>query len=187
MKAMQFAIDAHKEQKRKYTFEPYWKHLAEVAGIVSQVSTSNWLMVEIAWLHDYIEDCDKHLTTEQKYDLLFDEFGVTVADGVMLLTDTEVGNRATRKMAAANRIARAPWYVQNVKLADILSNTISIVQHDPKFSVIYLNEVEYLLSKMCENTHAKFSPDLFSLVALQIKAARKGVINGKTKEGNKPV
>ena len=36
--AMTFAMEAHKDQKRKYTNEPYFLHLAEVAGIVSSVS-----------------------------------------------------------------------------------------------------------------------------------------------------
>jgi len=39
--AMLCAIDAHGVQKRKYSAEPYWKHLAEVAAIVSTVDNSD--------------------------------------------------------------------------------------------------------------------------------------------------
>ena len=34
-KAMLFALVKHKDQKRKYTNEPYFYHLAQVVGIVS--------------------------------------------------------------------------------------------------------------------------------------------------------
>lgn len=55
--AMMFAREVHKDQRRKYTNNPYADHLAEVAGIVSTVLQDDYV-IATAWLHDCIEDCD---------------------------------------------------------------------------------------------------------------------------------
>src|SRR5690349_1857986 len=127
-KAMQFARDVHRHQVRKYTGNPYVDHLAEVAGIVATVSL--WEdSIAVAWLHDSIEDQNVAFSTLSK------EFGVNIAQGVLLLSDLETGNRADRKAASRARLANAPAWVQTIKCADLISNTSSIVQHDPKFAV----------------------------------------------------
>jgi hypothetical protein len=38
--------------------------------------------------------------------------------------------------------------VQTIKLADLCSNTKSIVEHDPKFAAVYLDEKAMLLNVM---------------------------------------
>ncbi len=137
-KAMTFAMEAHKDQKRKYTHVPYWSHLAEVAGIVQTVG-GNVDAVAIAWLHDVIEDCD--VTREQ----LEKEFNYGISEGVFLLSDIETGNRETRNEISRKRLAEAPEWVQDIKVADIISNTCSIMVHDPDFAVIYLKEKSLML------------------------------------------
>jgi guanosine-3',5'-bis(diphosphate) 3'-pyrophosphohydrolase len=140
-RAMEFARHAHRDQKRKYTGNPYADHLAEVAGIVASVT--QWPeAVAVAWLHDCRED--QGVTDET----LVREFGLMVADGVALLSDLETGNRAQRKAASRARLAAAPGWVQTIKCADLISNTSSIVEHDPKFSVTYLEEKRLLLGAM---------------------------------------
>jgi (p)ppGpp synthase/HD superfamily hydrolase len=136
---MQFAREVHATQARKYTGEPYWTHLAEVAGIVATVALDTDHAVAVAWLHDTVEDTD---TTGS--DLLL-EFGSVVCKGVILLSDLETGNRAERKAASRARLAAAPGWVQTIKCADLISNTSSIVKHDPKFAVTYLEEKRLLL------------------------------------------
>jgi guanosine-3',5'-bis(diphosphate) 3'-pyrophosphohydrolase len=138
-RAMQFAREAHATQLRKYTGEPYWKHLAEVAGIVATVADNNGLSVAVAWLHDAIEDTN---ATQKQ---IADEFGIATMKAVLLLSDLETGNRAERKAASRARLAQAPGWVQTIKCADLISNTSSIVQHDPKFAVTYLEEKRLLL------------------------------------------
>jgi (p)ppGpp synthase/HD superfamily hydrolase len=143
-RAMQFAREVHATQARKYTGVPYFTHLAEVAGIVGSLG---WLDGEIhpttvtavAFLHDAIEDQGVSAAT------LRDQFGEVVAAGVVLLSDLETGNRAERKAASRERLANAPGWVQTIKCADLISNTSSIVQHDPKFAVTYLEEKRLLL------------------------------------------
>lgn len=156
--AMVFARQTHATQVRRYTGNPYADHLAEVAGIVSTVASANapWdvvdgaegrvdRMIATAWLHDCVEDPG---VTESE---LAERFGALVARGVMLLSDLEQGNRAERKAASRLRLSAAPGWVQTVKVADLISNTSSIVQNDPKFAVTYLEEKRLLLDVL---THA---------------------------------
>jgi (p)ppGpp synthase/HD superfamily hydrolase len=156
--AMVFARQTHATQVRRYTGNPYADHLAEVAGIVSTVASANapWdvvdgvegrvdRMIATAWLHDCVEDQG---VTESE---LAERFGTLVARGVMLLSDLEQGNRAERKAASRLRLSAAPGWVQSIKVADLISNTSSIVQNDPKFAVTYLEEKRLLLDVL---THA---------------------------------
>lgn len=151
--AMIFARHAHRAQQRKYTGNPYSDHLAEVAGIVSTVAHDipaadaryfdpqemTEIMLAVAWLHDAVED------QGVKIDDIALRFGVMVSAGVAALSDLEVGNRAERKAASRARLAAAPGWVQTIKCADLISNTSSIVMHDPKFAVTYLEEKRLLL------------------------------------------
>lgn len=136
--AMVFAREAHKDQVRKYTGNPYSDHLAEVAGIVSTVAHAlphvQQEMLAVAWLHDCRED---QFVTHQE---LVERFGLLVADGVTDLSDLETGNRAERKAQSRFRLSEAPAFVQTIKCADLISNTSSIVKHDPKFALTYLGE-----------------------------------------------
>jgi guanosine-3',5'-bis(diphosphate) 3'-pyrophosphohydrolase len=139
--AMNFARAAHTGHVRKYTGNPYADHLAEVAGIVATVAPfgSMRLMVSVAWLHDCVEDVGVTL------DQIKAEFGPEVAQGVAGLSDLEVGNRAERKAASRARLAACDGWIQTIKVADLISNTSSIVMHDPKFAETYLAEKRALL------------------------------------------
>lgn len=139
--AMLFARESHKEQRRKYTNKPYTDHLAEVAGIVATVD-SRVETIATAWLHDCRED--QGVTGEE----IEHRFGMRVSVGVALLSDFEQGNRAERKAAGRERLASAPGWVQTIKVADLISNTASIVMHDPNFAKVYLEEKRLLLSVM---------------------------------------
>lgn len=138
-RAMEFAREVHKDQVRKYTGNPYADHLAEVAGIVASVWGYDQGVIATAWLHDCVEDQG---VSERS---LIEQFGERVAEGVMWLSDLETGNRAERKRLSRERLAKAPDWVQTIKCADLISNTSSIVMHDPKFAVTYLEEKRLLL------------------------------------------
>lgn len=154
--AMMIAREAHKDQVRKYTGNPYADHLAEVAGIVATVTDFDGVMsaeclIATAWLHDVVEDCGippVHLGDQ----LINSGHGYTdseqIVRGVMLLSDLEKGNRATRKRRSRERLAAAPGWVQTIKCADLISNTSSIVKHDPEFAKVYLEEKRLLLEVM---------------------------------------
>lgn len=140
-KAIQFATKAHEGQVRKYTGEPYIVHPLEVVEIVKTVEhTEEMLMAAV--LHDTVEDTD---TTIQDIDR---EFGPVVAQLVSELTDVskpEDGNRATRKGIDRDHLSQASAQGQTIKIADLISNTGSITEHDPKFAKIYMKEKALLL------------------------------------------
>jgi (p)ppGpp synthase/HD superfamily hydrolase len=145
-KAKVFATAAHAAvgQKRKYTFEPYIVHPIEVASIVRGVPHTPE-MEAAAYLHDVVEDTQVSLIT------IYKEFGKEVGELVGWLTDpstSEMGNRAVRKAIDREHSANAPAAAQTVKLADLISNTRSIMEHDPAFAKIYLEEKRLLLEML---------------------------------------
>lgn len=145
-KARVFATAAHAAvgQVRKCTFEPYIVHPTEVVAIVASVPHTRE-MLAAAYLHDTVED------TRVTLDLIRSEFGDEIADLVGWLTDVSQpadGNRFDRKAKDRAHSATAPADAQTVKLADLIANTRSIVQHDEKFAQTYLEEKRLLLAVM---------------------------------------
>lgn len=132
------------ENIRKFTQEPYIVHPVEVAEIVFTNAHAAHFeldliedMVCVALLHDNVED------TDTTYNEIEKAFGVNVRNGVFWLTDVTnkaQGNRRIRKELETLRLLSAPGWVKFIKLADFISNTQSIVEHDIKFAGTYLNE-----------------------------------------------
>jgi (p)ppGpp synthase/HD superfamily hydrolase len=139
-KAFDFARAAQKGQKRKYTGAPYFDHPVEVAKIVKGVSHTEE-MIAAALLHDVVED------TPVTLDEIKAAFGENVATLVDWLSDPEglPGNRATRKAAIRERWKNAPNDAKTIKLADTISNSSTIFDHDPNFARVYGHEIELLL------------------------------------------
>lgn len=143
LRARTFAIAAHSAigQKRKYTNEPYWVHCHDVANIVHYVPHTEE-MLAAAWLHDVLED------TQVLPEVIGNEFGEKVVDLVLWLTDVSTpndGNRSTRKEIDRQHSGAAPAEAQTIKLADLMSNSKTIVKHDPHFARVYLREKALLL------------------------------------------
>lgn len=139
--AIQFAVDAHGEQKRKYTGEPYVTHPLAVMKIVQEVPHTTEMLIA-AVLHDVVEDTPVTIFE------IKDRFGPVVADYVNGLTDVstpEDGNRATRKAMDRSHSAQQGAEVQTIKLADLIHNTASIAEHDPNFYKVYREEKIELL------------------------------------------
>lgn len=141
-KALEFATAAHQKvgQLRKYTGEPYIVHPIAVADIVRTVPHTPE-MVATAYLHDTVED------TEATHADIEKEFGVEIGRYVWFLTDTDrsYGTRAVRKRVDTLRLMAAPAAVKTIKLADLIHNTETIVQYDPKFAETYLAEKRNVL------------------------------------------
>lgn len=137
-----FAIAAHAGQVRKYTGEPYWHHCREVAGLIEE-HTPDGLLAAAGWLHDVLED-----TKATEADLMAAFGSELLVRWVKEVTDVsrpEDGNRAARKAIDRLHLAEASPGGKTIKLADLISNTRSIVQHDPHFARVYLAEKEALL------------------------------------------
>jgi (p)ppGpp synthase/HD superfamily hydrolase len=102
-------------------------------------------MVAAAWLHDVVEDTGCTFTD------IHMAFGIDIATLVGWLTDVskpEDGNRAVRKAIDRAHTAEAPAEAQTIKLADLISNSKSIMQHDPAFAKTYLAEKRLMLEVM---------------------------------------
>lgn len=145
-KADAFAEKAHADVKqvRKYTGEPYINHPREVLAIMKRYASGSISPAQeaAALLHDTVEDTKVTAQDIEK------EFGHEVASLVGWLTDVskpEDGNRKIRKNLDLQHTAAAPAAAQTVKLADLISNSISIVQHDPGFARKYLLEKAALM------------------------------------------
>lgn len=146
--ARMFAIGAHTAvgQVRKYTGEPYWHHPEEVAAIVA-TRTSNASVLAAAWLHDVVEDTGVEITD------ILNEFGPVIGGYVHWLTNPSKktdGNRAARKEIDRWHIAAAPAEVKTIKLADLISNSKSIIRHDANFAPTYIAEMKLLLEVLKE-------------------------------------
>ena len=153
---VRFATIAHDGQKRKYTGEPYIVHPIAVAAKVKEIGGS-MEMQAAAYLHDVLEDTD--VGVEELGLFLFSIVAVKdsaedILDMVIDLTDEFEKvkypdlNRKTRKAKEADRLSRASADAQTVKYCDLFDNTLSITEHDPKFSKVYLKEKAVLLEAM---------------------------------------
>lgn len=145
-KALAFATDAHEGQLRKYTCKPYINHPVAVSKLVASI-IDDPDMLAAALLHDTVEDT--HITHED----IQHEFGSSIASLVENLTDIskpEDGNRATRKALDLAHIATASPQAKTIKLADLIDNSQSITECNPKFAQVYMKEKQALLQVLKE-------------------------------------
>ena len=142
--ATMFAIEAHGDQRRKYTGEPYVVHPIHVADILEKEVEATTEMIAAAILHDVVEDTPVTLRD------IKEKFGYTIAEYVHYCTnvsDKEDGNRAFRKKMDADHFALGPPESQTIKIADLLSNAESIIKHDQKFfHKAFKHEKQYMLN-----------------------------------------
>ncbi len=118
-KAISFAVEKHKNQKRKGTDFPYIVHIYEVVQIL-QSNGANLEAAIIGALHDTVEDTDTTLDDIEK------EFGKSIRDGIDVLSENKSLPYTTRKEFQAFRLTFAPFEVKMVKCADCLSNLRAI-------------------------------------------------------------
>jgi hypothetical protein len=156
----EFARKAHADHKRKFTGEPYWNHLHEVAMTLKAHGATPDVIVA-GYLHDTIED------TAVTYFDLVEAFDENVANLVMQVTDVSrantgntpegKGNRALRKAVDRQYRAGATWQGQMISCSDCLSNTKDILANGGGFARIYVPEKKLLLGVLDKVRHAKYS------------------------------
>jgi len=155
-------------QKRKYSGLPYWVHTDEVRGII------HGLTIEPADLKQDMEDAsDGHDLLEDVLPILELKFPDMVEvfhrDYVRLfsprarqmivgLTDVFTSeaypdvNRNERKLRERERVGAETPEVKTIKLADLISNTRSIVAEDPDFARVYLKEKFSMLPLLADGS-----------------------------------
>lgn len=155
-KAQQFAIQAHGEQKRKYTGHPYVVHTQAVANTLRGLGYRDEV-VAAAHLHDVLED-----TPVKKHEIE-KHFGADVARLVDEVTDRhqkeltrtpkgtwvdkegKMVNREARKAMDREHLTKSSPEGASIKLADLLDNHKDINQHDPDFAKVYNSEAKMTL------------------------------------------
>ena len=149
-----FVKRKHADQTRKYTGDPYYTHLYNVAELVNLYTADCY---EIALCHDLFEDTTCNFTELHK---AMTEIGYSrnqaydVCTYVTELTDVYTNkdypyfNRTKRKQLEAVRLGKISAQSMNVKYADLIDNTASIVAHDTGFAKIYLKEKSDILLHM---------------------------------------
>jgi (p)ppGpp synthase/HD superfamily hydrolase len=149
--ALEFAADAHKHQKRKYSGRPYIEHPIAVARMVRRFEHDEDMIIA-ALLHDTVED------TPVTIGEIEHAFGPDVAALVSDLTDVSCsadGNRKTRKQKDLCHIAVAQPRAKTVKLLDLVHNSVSIVRHDRGFAAVFLDEMAKMLDVLQDASDPK--------------------------------
>lgn len=118
MKALKVAADCHKNQRRDDNNEPYINHPIEVAKLINDFCDHDEDVLCAAVLHDVVEDT-YYSIDDVKYN-----FGSEVAYYVNLLTDSEeeISNSQRRKNQIKRLIENDCFEVNNIKVADKISN-----------------------------------------------------------------
>jgi GTP diphosphokinase / guanosine-3',5'-bis(diphosphate) 3'-diphosphatase len=141
-RARAFADLAHAGQRRRYSGEPYIRHLDAVVGILRAFGIASPAILAAAYLHDSVEDTKTSIAD------ILESFGEEVAELVYWLTDAEQGKRSLRKTMSAWRLGRAPLDAKLIKLADFIDNTGDICCKDWHFAPVYLREKNEILDRM---------------------------------------
>jgi hypothetical protein len=126
-KALLFAADAHRNQRRKGAAqEPYLNHLIEVVDLVVQATNNADMdMVIAALLHDVVED------TPITYENVVTTFGKRVAEIVRENSDDMSLPKAERRRARIAGMALKSREARIVKMADIISNLRAVAVSPP--------------------------------------------------------
>lgn len=143
--AVAYAISGHKDQKRKYTGEPYVLHPIAVAKYLESKGHFREEVIFAALFHDLVDD------TSVTNDDIKRDWGEEVATLVEMLTDVSSssdGNRERRKAIDRQHLSEANWEAQSIKCGDLINNAIDIVANDTKFAKLYLHEMSLTLAAL---------------------------------------
>lgn len=115
-----FAAKAHINQKIPGSDLPYIIHPVSVCNWVGCLVGENQFdfnfLMQCAMLHDVIED------TNFSYQDILNQFGQSVADGVLALTKNNNLDKHLRMQDSLNRIKLQPPEISIVKMADRIDN-----------------------------------------------------------------
>lgn len=166
IRAAQFAARAHHGVNRKYRQVPYITHPARVAGRVSIHHIATPVTVAVAWLHDVLEDVP---TIRPEH--IAKEFGRSVLEGVLALTNPSKSSDASRKERKTmdrQHIANVdhPWKV--VKLIDRIDNLSDLwIDRElvkQSFLRLYAEESRLLLEEAFKNVDPELEAELDALI-----------------------
>ncbi len=151
--ALKFAQSHHKQQKRKYTGEPYIIHPYRCTEYLSTILGRTREMVIAMPMHDVLEDTDctprdidVFLTRRFKGDSVS---SAAIVDLVVELTGKKTkGNRQARKEAEFERLSKASKSAKIMKMVDRRDNLLDLQFDNPEalsFAPVYVRESRLLI------------------------------------------
>jgi (p)ppGpp synthase/HD superfamily hydrolase len=151
----EFAEKAHGDQRRKYSGDMYITHLHRVMN-TCYLHLNTLPVLSAALLHDVLEDTavTKSQMQEFLHSIMVPDDAEHTLSLVVELTDVYTRknfpnlNRKTRKEEETNRLINISAEAQTIKYADIIDNSVDIVDSDPGFATTFLREYYNLLQDM---------------------------------------
>ena len=128
IKALAFAADKHRNQRRKNVdASPYINHPISLASILcNEAHITDLNVICGALLHDTVEDTE---TTEEE---LVAEFGQEISSIVMEVTDDKtIEDKQKRKQLQIEHAAHISTSAKLIKLADKISNLRDVANDPP--------------------------------------------------------
>jgi (p)ppGpp synthase/HD superfamily hydrolase len=150
-----YAKECHGDQQRKYEAGPYIIHLERVRDLCQEY-TNDQSMLAAALLHDVLEDTPvtKHEMKDHLSSLTSEEQAQRIVSLVVELTDVFIKsnypqwNRRRRKQKEVERLSNVSADAQTIKYADIIDNSLTILNATDDFARVYLLEARALVKGM---------------------------------------
>jgi len=146
--ALEFAAQAHKNQKIPGSDLPYFLHVVEVySELIPLLNQQNDLDFELlfcsAILHDTIED------TSVSFGMIVEKFGEAIAKGVLALSKNPNLPKEKQMADSLERIIKEPKEIRMVKMADRINNLKNPPHYwDLEKRKKYQKEAQLILEKL---------------------------------------
>lgn len=124
-KAIAYATDKHKYQRRKSDHTPYITHPVRVMEILVDHGIVDSITLQVAVLHDVVEDTDATLSD------IRERFGPIVSSIVNEVSDDKFVPKADRKRMQITKVQEGSYWCKVVKMADKVDNCRDIVRIGP--------------------------------------------------------
>jgi guanosine-3',5'-bis(diphosphate) 3'-pyrophosphohydrolase len=127
LKAISFAADKHRLQKRKDAeASPYINHPIAVAAVLAaEGDVKDETILLAAALHDTVED------TQTTFQEIKDNFGTEVAELVREVTDNKSLDKAERKRLQIEHAPMSSFGAKQLKVADKICNVRDVTSNPP--------------------------------------------------------
>lgn len=145
-KALEFALQKHKGQKRNWNNIPYYRHPISVAKNIESYKKSKniELLMTAALLHDTVEDCENVSLQE-----IAEKFGYYVAALVDELTSNKWEIKKIGKTEyLKNKMTNMSSYGLVIKLSDRLDNVRDLSATSETFQKKYTKETLEILDHL---------------------------------------
>jgi len=151
IQAKDYCIKAHEGQYRKFSGEAYSTHPISIAeDILILNGYTNFITQCVAYLHDTIEDTD--ISRSQLEEL----FGYKIAHGVNVLSRNTITNFSglSPEQVYNNRLWHSDEYIQVVKIADVIHNTLDLHLQSPSSAQKKINDITNFYLPMAQRLNS---------------------------------